>query len=107
MLPTTYRLPPTTYHLIDPLYPRPDTTEHFVRIRADGAGDLAHLDAVAALVPDDHCRVSGLHLHIGDVHRDHVHVDGAHDRRALAADEDGTSARHAAVETIRISGRHH
>src|SRR6202011_644910 len=92
--------------LMDPLDARAHTAEHFVRVRADGRGNFARLDAIDALLADDHHFVARFHLHVRHIHHDHVHRHRAHNRRAAAANQHRAAAGEAPVEAVRVARGH-
>src|SRR5439155_16041110 len=74
------------------LYPRPDPAQNLVWDRSNLCSHLAHVDAVRALRSEDDDLVARRHLEPGDVGHQHVHAYRSDNRRAAAADEQGSTA---------------
>src|SRR4051794_2892986 len=84
---------------------RADPAQNLVRDGADSCRHLTNVDPIVALRADNHDLVAGRDLETRDVGHQHVHVDGADDRRALTADQDRAASRKPQIETISVAGR--
>ena len=82
--------------------------QDLVRNRADPRRHLARVDLLPRLVAlraEEHNFVARADVvDVGDVRREHVHADGADDRRALAADQHGAAILEPAIQAIGVTG---
>src|SRR5690606_22698149 len=89
-----------------PLDPRAQSTDDFPRDGADRGRHLTRRNLVVALPADDHHLVAGIDRHVRHVDGEHVHRDGADDRRAAAAHQHHAAAGQARIEAVGVAGRH-
>src|SRR5262245_44887349 len=92
--------------LVQPLDARADPAQHLVGIGPDHRGDLAHIDAILALLSDDDHLIPWFDLKVAHLDHDHVHADRSDDRHSTAANQHLAPTGEAEVETIGISGGH-
>ncbi len=86
--------------------PRSEAADDLPGNRADRRGHLAHVDAIAALLADDHDLVARRDVRAGHVRHQHVHAHRTDDRRAAAANQHGAAAGEPQIQAVGVAGRH-
>src|SRR6516162_5664636 len=86
------------------LYPRSHPAHDLPWNGADRGGHLAGVDAIVALLAQDHRIVSRKDLESSDVDGQHVHADRADHRGPAAANEHGTATGKTQIEAVRVAG---
>src|SRR5918995_5762319 len=81
--------------------------EHLPRNGPNRGGHLPHVDDLRALTTQEDDLIARRTGHVRNVDGDHVHRDGAHDRRPASAHEHMTAPRQPPIEPVGISCGHH